>query len=123
MKSWYLVHTKIRQEAVALANLQRQGFECFLPLIWVEKLRRGNLQVVQEPLFPRYLFIRLGMGAHTLNLGGEPGQRVIVNHGPFVGIDAIYQMADGENRVMVLLNILSKDVKLVVPPSAILQAA
>lgn len=65
MKSWYLVHTKIRQEAVALANLQRQGFECFLPLIWVEKLRRGNLQVVQEPLFPRYLFIRLGMGAES----------------------------------------------------------
>ncbi len=29
-------------------------------MIRAEKLRRGELQVVQEALFPRYLFIRLG---------------------------------------------------------------
>ena len=38
MSNWYLIHTKIRQERGALENLQRQGFECFLPQIWVEKL-------------------------------------------------------------------------------------
>jgi len=59
MSNWYLIHTKIRQERVALENLERQGFECFLPLIRAEKLRRGQLLVVQEALFPRYLFIRL----------------------------------------------------------------
>ena len=65
MSNWYLIHTKIRQERVALENLERQGFECFLPLIRAEKLRRGALQVVQEPLFPRYLFIRLGTGLES----------------------------------------------------------
>ena len=36
--------------------------------------------------------------------------------GPFVGVEAIYQMADADGRVMVLLNILSKQVRMSVPP-------
>ena len=36
MSNWYLIHTKIRQERVALENLERQGFKCFLPLIRAE---------------------------------------------------------------------------------------
>jgi transcriptional antiterminator RfaH len=42
-----------------------------------------------------------------------------VTQGPFAGLDAIYQMADGEGRVMVLLNILSKPVQLTIEPTAI----
>ena len=53
MSTWYLIHTKIRQERLALDNLERQGFECFLSMMRAEKLRRGALQVVQEALFPR----------------------------------------------------------------------
>ena len=161
MSNWYLIHTKIRQERVALDNLERQGFACFLPLILAEKLRRGALQVVQEPLFPRYLFIRLGTGLESqswvpirstigvsrlVTFGQtpakiedeliaqlqvktdsaevqlrhfEPGEQVVVTDGPFVGVEAIYQMADAEGRVMVLLNILSKQVKMSVPPTSI----
>ncbi len=47
----------------------------------------------------------------------EPGEQVVVAEGPFVGVEAIYQMAEG--RVMVLLNILSKQVKMSVPPASI----
>ncbi len=57
--SWYVVHTKPRQEARALENLQNQGFECFLPVVKVEKRRLQKVRVVQEPLFSRYLFIQL----------------------------------------------------------------
>jgi transcriptional antiterminator RfaH len=57
---WYLVHTKPRQETHALENLERQGYQCYLPTLLSEKLRRGALAVEDEPLFPRYLFIRLG---------------------------------------------------------------
>ena len=57
--AWYVVHTKPRQETRALENLQNQGFECFLPLLRVEKIRRGRLQKVIEPMFSRYMFIRL----------------------------------------------------------------
>jgi transcriptional antiterminator RfaH len=56
---WYVVHTKPRQELIARENLERQGFEVYLPLWRVEKIRRGRAQWVEEPLFPRYLFIRL----------------------------------------------------------------
>lgn len=57
--AWYAVHTKPKQEKRALENLEFQGFECFLPLLEVEKVRRGKVQRVVEPMFSRYLFIRL----------------------------------------------------------------
>ncbi len=59
---WYLVHTKPRLEKCALDNLDRQGYQCYFPTIPFEKLRQGLLTVADEPLFPRYLFIRLGQG-------------------------------------------------------------
>lgn len=52
---WYLVHTKPKQEKCAFQNLQQQGYRCYLPMLPVEKLHLGNLTVVDEPLFPRYL--------------------------------------------------------------------
>ena len=70
---WYLVHTKPRQEKCALENLQRQGFQCYLPTLLSEKLRQGVLTVVDEPLFPRYLFIRLGRGIQRQ--AGRPSVR------------------------------------------------
>jgi transcriptional antiterminator RfaH len=73
---WYVVHTKSRQEQRALLNLEQQGYECYLPMVTVEKLRKGVVSVVEEPLFARYLFIRLdislsgkGWGAIRSTLG------------------------------------------------------
>jgi transcriptional antiterminator RfaH len=161
MFNWYLVYSKPRQEQCALENLERQGFECFLPLIAVEKLRRKLIVAVQEPLFPRYLFIRLDAsqegrswnpirsttGVSRLVTFGqvpakvddslvttirnsvsdasvrkrhfEPGEVVRINEGPFAGLEAVYQMADGEARVMVLIDILSKKVSLSVKPPSL----
>jgi len=59
MKAWYAVHTKPRREGEADEQLQRQGFETYLPLIQVRRLRRGKRQAVIEPLFPRYLFVHV----------------------------------------------------------------
>jgi transcriptional antiterminator RfaH len=61
---WYAVHSRPKQEQRALENLQNQGYEAWLPLITIEKLRRGRLAEVVEPMFSRYLFIRLDM-EHT----------------------------------------------------------
>ena len=57
--AWYLIHTKPRQEHIALTNLERQGYTCYLPLLRVEKIRRRKAEVVSEPMFARYLFVRL----------------------------------------------------------------
>lgn len=57
--AWYLVHTKPRQEHIALTNLERQGYICYLPLMRIEKIRRRKAEVVCEPMFARYLFVYL----------------------------------------------------------------
>jgi transcriptional antiterminator RfaH len=57
--AWFLVRSKPRQEAVALTHLVRQGYESYLPLFASEKLVRRKATVVQEPMFARYLFVRL----------------------------------------------------------------
>lgn len=56
---WYVIHTKPRQEIRALENLRKQNYEVFCPLITVEKVRRGKLTKITEPLFSRYIFIKL----------------------------------------------------------------
>lgn len=56
---WFLVHCKPRQDERALENLERQGFYCYYPRRFVEKLRDGRRSTVTEPLFPGYVFIRL----------------------------------------------------------------
>ncbi len=163
---WYLVHTKPRQEKCALDNLHRQGYQCYLPTIPSEKLRQGLLTVAGKPLFPRYLFIRLGRNhsakswapirstkgvSRLVSFGIEParvddgliellrtqealvqteperlfktGERVRLTEAPFAGIEGIYQMSDGERRVMVLIELLSKPVTVRVAPLGLRKAS
>jgi transcriptional antiterminator RfaH len=57
--AWHLVLTKPRLEDQALSRLESQGYECYLPRMRIERIRRHQARVVSEPMFPRYLFIRL----------------------------------------------------------------
>jgi len=150
---WYLLHTKPRQEKVALSHLERQGYVCYLPIHHSVKLRNRKLIVVDEPLFSRYLFIRLGqdekdkswgpirstIGVSNLVRFGErpaqaddrlveaiklyeesslfapkplfsPGDTVQITEGTFSGLDAVYQMTDGKQRALVLIEFLSRPV-------------
>ena len=163
---WYLVHTKPKQEKCALKNLCRQGYQCYLPTFPLEKLIQGSLVVADEPLFPRYLFIRLGQGvsakswapirstmgvSRLVSFGVEParvddgligllrvreesvraeperlfrpGERVCLTDRPFAGIEGVYQIADGERRVMILIEILSKPVVVCVAPTGLRKAS
>ena len=58
-RSWYLVYTKTRQENLAQENLQRQGYETYLPRIYQSRRRNGRHIKTIEAFFPRYLFIKL----------------------------------------------------------------
>ena len=64
-KCWYLIYAKPRQEKTAVDNLLRQAYEVYFPQIRVTRNRNSVRKVTIEPLFPRYLFIRLD--AHTDN--------------------------------------------------------
>lgn len=58
-KSWYLVQCKSRQDERAEENLTRQGYVCYRPLYQRERLLRGQRQIIEESLFPGYLFIHI----------------------------------------------------------------
>lgn len=59
------MHSKPRQEALALEHLQRQGYSAYLPLIWIEKVRRNKALTLQQPTFARYLFVHLESGLQS----------------------------------------------------------
>jgi transcriptional antiterminator RfaH len=42
----------------------------------------------------------------------EHGEKVEIKAGPFAGLEGIYQLADGEMRSFVLIELLSKQIKL-----------
>ena len=58
LQSWYVVSCKPRQEPIARDNLVRQGFGVYFPQLSVRQRRRGQWEMVVQPLFPRYLFLR-----------------------------------------------------------------
>lgn len=58
-RQWYVVYTKPRQEAVALENLERQGYQAYLPRWKVSKRKNSVFKSLIEPFFPRYLFIHM----------------------------------------------------------------
>jgi transcriptional antiterminator RfaH len=144
---WLLAYTKPRQEALAEEHLRRQGFDVLCPQLRVQKLRRRKWTWVEEPLFPRYLFVgatdeqswapvRSTVGVTSLvRFGGqvaavpkalvetlrtsatEPqrhrpiyqqGQKVRIVAGPFATLEGVFDMAQGETRATVLLDLLGR---------------
>ncbi|CAH0526748.1 transcription/translation regulatory transformer protein RfaH [Vibrio hippocampi] len=58
MKSWYLLYCKRGEQERAKSHLANQGLECYYPEVMVEKVRRGKIQSIKEPLFPNYVFVK-----------------------------------------------------------------
>ena len=56
--TWHLIYTKPQKESLALEKLSEQGLIGYLPIKPVERIRRGKREILQEPLFQRYLFIQ-----------------------------------------------------------------
>jgi len=151
---WYLVYSKPRQESLARANLERQGYQIYLPMCRYRRRRAGQPTETIEPLFPRYLFIRLNaktdnwgpirstLGVSSLvRFGTEPapvpetliaflrsregmdgfhsaaqptlqaGDRVRVSIGPMEGYEGILVAKTGRERVLVLMDVLGKQVR------------
>jgi transcriptional antiterminator RfaH len=167
---WYLVFTKPRQELVALENLERQGYRCYLPQWQVEKKKRGRQAAawapVTEALFPRYLFIELDTGPTGPSWGPirsttgvtslvrfglhpakapaglidtlrvmeaqhaqsavcplVPGDLVSLREGPFAGLQAVYQCQDSNARITLLLEVMSRPVRVQVEAGTVFRSA
>lgn len=67
MLRWYLIHTKSSGEMSAEMNLERQGYEVYVPrLVTMGRFGRRQRDRVAS-LFPRYLFLRLDEGRQSLS--------------------------------------------------------
>ena len=97
MKRWYLVHTKPRKEKLAQANLQRQDWEVYLPLLLSRRRRRGAWAEAVEPLF-------------------KPGDKVVIDKSPMADLQAIFVASTSEERVVVLLDLLGKKNRVTLKP-------
>lgn len=149
--SWFLFTCKPREDDRAEQNLINQGYTCYRPMITLEKKRAGKRVIVEESLFPRYIFVQLPDNtgnwralmstrgiANVVRFGEHPtvipqalideikaneqhlnqpettqsdlktGDKVRITSGPFEFLEAIYQQSKGEDRVIVLLNILQQ---------------
>ncbi|MFZ5957312.1 transcription/translation regulatory transformer protein RfaH [Pseudomonas knackmussii] len=151
-KQWYLIQCKPRQDMRALEHLERQGYQCLLPIHEVERLQKGKLQLLSEPLFPGYLFIHLDKvednwmpirstrGVNQIvKFGGRPapvpssvidelsnremkaapalvaGDRVRINDPSLQQVEAIFLEKNGDERVLLLLKLLQREVVVDIP--------
>lgn len=105
MDNWYLVYCKPRQEQRAQQHLANQGFESFVPLISVVKLRAGKRVKVTEALFPRYLFLKAPEHASLSSLRSTRGVNQLVRFG-----DELAKVPSSliENLLQYQLSILTK---------------
>jgi transcriptional antiterminator RfaH len=89
---WRLVYTRPGREQEALAGLLGKGFECFLPVVLKRQQHGGEGPVgVEEPLFPRYLFVLVDAldDASCETVCRVPGvNRFVVMDSEFASVDS-----------------------------------
>jgi transcriptional antiterminator RfaH len=56
---WYVARTQPNAETKAVAHLGRQGFITYLPRYLKRRRHARRIEIVQAPLFPRYLFVQI----------------------------------------------------------------
>jgi len=147
-------------------HLLNQDYRAFLPLVRTRKRLRGRDRTVVEPMFPRYLFIRLADYAEDfgpirstrgvvglVKLGDEvpvvpddlvaelqqrgdpegaidltaydrlkPEDPVEITAGPFAGYRGLFHARNGEQRAIVLLEILNRQRRIEIPAHDIKRA-
>lgn len=59
LSGWYVAQTQPNAEAKASYHLARQGFSIYCPRYLKRCSHARKVQMVQAPLFPRYLFVNI----------------------------------------------------------------
>ena len=57
-QAWYAAQLRPNGDALALVNLQRQGFTAFRPLIWETRRSEKGPKRLLKPMFPGYVFVQ-----------------------------------------------------------------
>ena len=56
---WFAVYTKSRAEKKLHAELIKKGIETYLPLLKIKRQWCDRVKIVEEPLLPGYIFVRV----------------------------------------------------------------
>lgn len=104
---WYALFTKPLQEALVVASLQREGYEIFYPRVRHRRPNRlGQRPWAVEPMFPRYVFVRLDISQSKADVCYQQGVIKLVNFNgkyPTVADETIGELrAIGQQDVVTL---------------------
>ena len=159
--SWIAINTHPNKEDVAIANLDRQGFETYCPKLQRRIRHARKTQDVLRPMFPGYVFAAVlrdvsrwqscqsTYGVRSVvHAGGTPcflpdgfvealrqreiggavvqralqfriGQRVRLAQGPFDDMIATIIEMNDRDRLVVLMELLSRRVRISVEASTV----
>ena len=56
---WLVARTKPNSEQIAIRNIRNQRFEFYFPKIKEQRVKRGKKVLVEQALFPGYLFVKV----------------------------------------------------------------
>lgn len=81
LEQWHVVLTKPRAEVLAEQHLRHQNYTVYLPRLKLPRRQRGLWRDSVEPLFPRYLFLRLSTGQNAAPVRSTRGVTGFVHFG------------------------------------------
>ena len=163
-KEWFILQFKSNSHHLAAKNLNRQGFETFLPLHETTSRRLSRFINTSKPLFPGYMFIRFDKAEsewHKINstygvsrlitfnsilksipttfvdhlkkrydLSGKlipiqklkKGDQVTVLKGPFANFIATVEKYESDQRIWILMDLMSRKTKIQTPSDNLTQS-
>ena len=96
-RSWYCIQTKVGAEDLAKRNLERQGYEVYLPLAPSDQRKKTKKQFI--PLFPSYAFLHLSIVDDDWSpIRSTIGVRKLIRYGEFPAVAPDEVIADLQKR-------------------------
>lgn len=65
---WYVVYTRSQHEKKLQTDLKRLNIESYLPLVPSLRIWSDRVKKIETPLFPNYLFVRIGAREYSMVL-------------------------------------------------------
>jgi transcription antitermination factor NusG len=59
LSNWYAIYTRVNQEKIVAERLRERGIDHFLPLYETVRRRSDRRVLLNLPLFPGYLFVKI----------------------------------------------------------------
>lgn len=62
--TWHAVYLKSRNEKKVQTELLNKGIECYLPVRTVKRVWSDRVKLIEEPVLPGYIFVRISLSQY-----------------------------------------------------------